>query len=210
MKYAMRSLVKIKGVVAVSVFLVLSLVIALPVTKAAEEDNDRKELITTKIFEYLKDKKVNASEEKLRTIASSVYEESQRYDIDYRLVLAVMKVESNFRHNALSRKGARGLLQVKPSLARYISKTSDIPVKNSKCLYEPEKNIKIGVNYLSRLIERFENVYTALHAYNAGPRKVKRNTSDDEDEIPNNRFTRKVMKEYQQIADILPDPTAEE
>jgi soluble lytic murein transglycosylase-like protein len=80
-------------------------------------------------------------------------------------------------------------------------------VKNSKCLYEPEKNIKIGVNYLSRLIERFENIYTALHAYNAGPRRVKRNTSGDE--IPNNRFTKKVIKEYPQIADILPDPEAE-
>ncbi|MDD5244833.1 MAG: lytic transglycosylase domain-containing protein, partial [Syntrophorhabdaceae bacterium] len=150
---------------------------------------------------------VKESEEKLRTIAGSVYEESQRYDIDYRLILAVMKVESNFRHDAISRKGARGLLQVKPSLARYISKTSDIPVKNSKCLYEPEKNIKIGVNYLSRLIERFENIYTALHAYNAGPRRVKRNTSGDE--IPNNRFTKKVIKEYQKIANILPDPEAE-
>jgi len=121
-----------------------------------------------------------------------------------------MKVESNFRHNALSRKGARGLLQVKPSLARHISKTSDIPVKNSKCLYEPEKNIKIGVNYLSRLIERFENIYTALHAYNVGPRKVKHNSSGDEDEIPNNRFTKKVIEEYRQIADILPDPVTTE
>ena len=201
---------KMKGIVVVSVFIILSLVVALPVTKAAEEDNDRKELIIAKTFEYLKDKKVNASEEKLRTIAGSVYEESQRYDIDYRLVLAVMKVESNFRHNALSRKGARGLLQVKPSLARHISKTSDIPVKNSKCLYEPEKNIKIGVNYLSRLIERFENIYTALHAYNVGPRKVKHNSSGDEDEIPNNRFTKKVIEEYRQIADILPDPVTTE
>jgi soluble lytic murein transglycosylase len=206
----MKSLGKMKGIVVVSVFIILSLVVALPVTKAAEEDNDRKELIIAKMLEYLKDKKVNASEEKLRTIAGSVYEESQRYDIDYRLVLAVMKVESNFRHNALSRKGARGLLQVKPSLARHISNTSDIPVKNSKCLYEPEKNIKIGVNYLSRLIERFENIYTALHAYNVGPKKAKRSASGDEDEMPNNRFTKKVMKEYRQIADILPDPATTE
>lgn len=206
----MRSLAKMKGVVAVSVFIILSLVVTLPVSKAAGEDNDRKELIISKMLKYLKEKKANASEEKLRIIAGSVYEESQRYDIDYRLVLAVMKVESNFRHNAISRKGARGLLQIKPSLARYISKTSDIPVKNSKCLYEPEKNIKIGVNYLSRLIERFENIYTALHAYNVGPGKVKRSTSGNEDKMPNNRFSKKVMKEYQQIADILPDPAAEE
>lgn len=187
-----------------SVFIILSLIVALPFTQAAEEDNDQKELIIEKTFEYLKDKKVKGSDENLRTIAGSVYEESQKYDIDYRLILAVMKVESNFRHDAISRKGARGLLQVKPSLARHISKTSDIPVKNSKCLYEPEKNIKIGVNYLSRLIEKFEDLYTALHAYNVGPGRVKHYTSGDE--IPNNRFTKKVIKEYHQMTDILPEP----
>lgn len=196
--------------VALSVFLVIfALVVFLPATLAAEEDNDQKELIIEKTFEYLKDKKARGSDEKLKAIAGSVYEESQRYDIDYRLILAVMKVESNFRNDAISRKGARGLLQIKPSLARHISRTSEISVKSAKCLHEPEKNIKIGVNYLSRLIERFENIYTALHAYNVGPRKVKRNTFGDEDGVPNNRFTKKVMKEYRQIADILPEPEVE-
>jgi soluble lytic murein transglycosylase len=188
-------------------FVIFSLIVFLPVTQAADPENDQKELIITKTFEYLKDKKVKGSDEKLRTIANSVYEESQKYDIDYRLILAVMKVESNFRNDAISRKGARGLLQIKPSLARHISKTSDIPVKGTKCLHEPEKNIKIGVNYLSRLIERFENIYTALHAYNVGPRKVKHDTS--EDEMPHDRFTKKVIKEYHLITDILPEPAVE-
>ncbi len=188
----------------VSIFAVLSCFIAfLPVVNAGDGEVDsQKELIVTRTFEYLRDKKVKGSDEKLMTIANSVYEESQKYDIDYRLILAVMKVESNFRNDAISRKGARGLLQVKPSLARHISKTSDISVKSTKCLHEPEKNIKIGVYYLSKLLDRFEDLHTALHAYNVGPRKVKYNAS--EDEIPKNRFTKKVIKEYHQITDILP------
>jgi len=50
-----------------------------------------------------------------RDIASFVYVESKSHEVDYRLVLAVMKVESNFRLDAVSPKGARGLLQIKPS-----------------------------------------------------------------------------------------------
>lgn len=203
----MRLLKRMKNIALPFLLVIFSLIVFLPVTQAADPENDQKELIITKTFEYLKDKKVKGSDEKLRIIANSVYEESQQYAIDYRLILAVMKVESNFRNDAISRKGARGLLQIKPSLARHISKTSDISVKNSKCLHEPEKNIKIGVYYLSMLLDRFEDLYTALHAYNVGPRKVKHNTS--EDEIPNNRFTKKVIKEYHQITDILPDPEVE-
>ena len=200
---------RIKSIFLPAFLVIFSLIAFLPVAQAGDEEIDQKELIIAKTFEYLKDKKARGSDEKLRAIAGSVYEESQKYDIDYRLILAVMKVESNFKNDAVSRKGARGLLQIKPSLARHISRTSDISVKSAKCLHEPEKNIKIGVNYLSRLIERFENIYTALHAYNVGPRKAKRNAFGDEDEVPNNRFTKKVMKEYRQIADILPEPEVE-
>ena len=197
----------IKGIVVVSVFIIISFAAALHVVQAADEGDNQKELIVTKTFEFLKNRKAKGTDEKLMTIANSVYEESQRYDIDYRLILAVMKVESNFKNDAISRKGARGLLQVKPSLARHISKTSDISIKGTRCLHEPEKNIKIGVYYLSRLLDRFEDLYTALHAYNVGPRKVKHNASSDE--MPKDRFTKKVIKEYQQITDILPEPEVE-
>ncbi len=80
---------------------------------ASESENKQKKAITNKIVQYLKNKKVRSSDEKLKKIATSVYEEAKEYEIDYRLVLAVMKVESNFKSNAISKKGARGLLQDK-------------------------------------------------------------------------------------------------
>jgi soluble lytic murein transglycosylase len=168
------------------------------------EDASGKEMIVAKTAQYLKEKRANASEEKLKTIANSVYEESQKYDIDYRLILAVMKVESNFKNEAISRKGARGLLQVKPALARYIGKEAGVEVEGTKSLHEPEKNIKIGVNYLSKLIDMFENLSSALHAYNAGPAKVKKTSATDG--ATTTSFTKKVMREYQQITEVLPDP----
>jgi soluble lytic murein transglycosylase len=162
--------------------------------------------IKEKIFSYLKERKVSSNDEKLIKIANSVYEEAKDFEIDYRLVLAVMKVESNFKSDAISKKGARGLLQIKPSLAKHVSKETGVSIKSPKCLEEPEKNIRIGVSHLSWLMDKFENINTALHAYNVGLGKVKPSTSDDNG--PDTRFTRKVLTEYQLIKNSLPDPGA--
>jgi soluble lytic murein transglycosylase len=169
-----------------------------------DRDDTGKATIVSQTVQYLKGKKISASDDKLRIIANSVYEESQKYAIDYRLVLAVMKVESNFKNEAISRKGARGLLQIKPSLAKYIVKDAGMEAEEIISLHEPEKNIKIGVNYLSKLIDMFENLTSALHAYNVGPSKAKKTGALDT--ASSTRFTKKVMAEYQQIAEVLPDP----
>lgn len=118
-----------------------------------------------------------------------------------------MKVESNFKSEAISRKGARGLLQIKPSLAKYIVKDTGMQSEKIISLHEPETNIKIGVNYLSKLLDMFENLASALHAYNVGPSKVKKTTVDNI--APSNRFTKSVMNEYRQIIEVLPGPEEE-
>ncbi len=176
----------------------------LPKGRAAETD-PAKDVIIGKTVQYLKERRINASDDKLRAIANSVYEESKRHDFDYRLVLAVMKVESNFQNDAISRRGARGLLQIQPALAKHIAKDAGVLVKGTSCLHEPEKNIKIGVNYLSKLMDMFENINTALHAYNVGPAKVKPHQKDDAAAVPQTRFAKKVMSEYRQIVEVLPD-----
>jgi soluble lytic murein transglycosylase len=195
---------------ATIIFFLVSLSTALSFSGIiADEGSTDKAMIVSKTVQYLKGKKIRTTDQKLKTIANSVYEESQKYAIDYRLVLAVMKVESNFKNEAISSKGARGLLQVKPSLAKHIAKDSSMELEEitSLSLHEPEKNIKIGVNYLSKLIDMFENLTSALHAYNVGPSKVKKvgalNTA------PSTGFTIKVMNEYQQIIEVLPDPEEE-
>ena len=115
-----------------------------------------------------------------------------------------MKVESNFKNEAVSRRGARGLMQINPASAKAIARQSGVEIKGAKCLHEPEKNIKIGVSYLSKLHNMFDNIVSALHAYNAGPGKVQK--PDAEQKAKTTSFTRKVMSEYRQIAEILPDP----
>ncbi len=168
------------------------------------EDPNRHQMVIDKTVEYLKSQKVEGSESRLRAIARHVYHESKRYDIDYRLVLALMKVESNFKHNAVSQKGAVGLLQVKPSLARSIARDIGMDWKGASQLREPDKNIKIGIHHLYDLIRAFETLPSALHAYNKGQSRTR--AEGMQRKAPNARFTVAVLKEYSKNLFLLPDP----
>lgn len=167
----------------------------------------RKEIFIYKISQYLKTENIKLDREQLRTIASIVYEESVQHEVDYRLILAMMKVESNFRHDAVSPRGARGLLQIKPSLARHIAHCAGIEWSGNKTLDDPDNNIKIGVYFFARLMDDFENIHSALHAYNVGPAKAKRHEAGkDKPAKAYKGFPRIVMAEYEKNMAILPDP----
>ena len=166
--------------------------------KSEAEKNDAME----KVIVYLKNENVHMKEGKLKKVVHSVYKESRQYDLDYRLALAVIKAESNFQQHAVSNKGARGLMQIKPSLAKYIAKDAGVKYKGDGYLDQPEKNIKLGVYHLARLVEDFKNLPTALHAYNAGETRVRARTSKKE---PKTAYTKQVMEEYEKNLSVLPD-----
>ncbi len=87
------------------------------------------------------------------------------------LVYAVIKAESGFCEDAVSRAGAVGIMQIKPSTAEFICRKQGMAFVPDR-LKEGEYNIVLGCGYLSYLIERFEDLRTALCAYNAGEGRV--------------------------------------
>ena len=89
---------------------------------------------------------------------------SERHKIEPALIKAIIKAESNFNHRAVSRKGAKGLMQLMPATA------SSLQVQDS---FHPENNIEGGVKYLRYLLNYFNgNLPLALAAYNAGENAV--------------------------------------
>ena len=94
-------------------------------------------------------------------------EEVQASGLSPSLVYAVIKAESGFREDAVSRAGAVGLMQVKPSTAEFICTKRGVAFDASR-LCEGGYNVTVGCMYLAYLLERFPQTETALAAYNAG------------------------------------------
>lgn len=98
---------------------------------------------------------------------------SNKYDLDEYLVMAVIKAESNYIHDAHSGY-ARGLMQLTDETAAWISKKIDLEFSEDD-LEDPETNIRMGCYYLNYLISHYNsNIDVALAAYNAGMGNVKK------------------------------------
>jgi soluble lytic murein transglycosylase len=173
-------------------------------TGVAHREKVKKEEAINQIIDYIQNENEKLEDKELRTISRMVYDESMRYNVDYRLILAIMKVESNFRHDVVSEQGARGLLQVKPSLARYIAEDVGVKWRGAETLDEPETNIKIGIHFFSRLIEDFQNINMALHAYHVGSTRLREILT--EKKKPQRLYLNLVLDEYDRNITLLPPP----
>ena len=128
-------------------------------------------------------------------IDASIVMAAARHNVDPNLVRAVVKVESNFNSNAVSRKGAMGLMQLMPSTARTLK------VKNP---FDPEQNVDAGVRHLKSLLESYGgDVNLTLAAYNAGQGAVARSAG-----IPHfaetQNYVRRITNLYYGGSDLAP------
>lgn len=113
-----------------------------------------------------------------------VREAAQRHHVDPALIRAVIETESNWNPTAVSRKGARGLMQLIPSTAQRFGVND---------MFNPKQNVDAGVRYLKTLLERYNgNLDLALAAYNAGEGAVDRAHG-----IPAFRETRNYVQKVQ-------------
>lgn len=98
-----------------------------------------------------------------------VAEESEKNDLDPALVYGVIRAESGFDPNAVSRAEARGLMQMTPQTFEWVQTmipgSEELTVED---LFDPKVNIQFGCELLSLLLSHYENESTAICAYNAG------------------------------------------
>lgn len=96
-----------------------------------------------------------------------VIDKANQYGVDPDLALRVVKQESGFNPNAVSKVGAGGLMQLMPATAK------DLGLSDQD-RFDPEKNVDAGMRYLSKQIKDFGDVGLGLAAYNAGPGNVRK------------------------------------
>src|SRR5216684_5824729 len=116
-----------------------------------------------------------------KDVDAAIDKAASRHNVDPNLVRALVKVESNFNPNAVSRKGAMGLMQLMPQTARQLK------VSNP---FNPEENVDAGVRHLKQLLESYGgDVRLSLAAYNAGAGAVARSSG-----IPRYAETRNYVR----------------
>ena len=137
-----------------------------------------------------------------------VYNYAQEYNVDPLLVFAIIKAESNFDPNIVSKSNAKGLMQLMETTANEIASKLEIEYIENKTIFNPEINIKIGIRYFKDLLNLYDgNQLLAMTAYNAGIGNVdkwiqngiiKKDGSDIEN-IPfkeTNNYVRKIIRDY--------------
>jgi hypothetical protein len=130
-------------------------------------------------------------------LAEVIYEEATRYNYEPKFILALIAIESSFRNWSVSDKGAKGLMQIMPGVGKFIAQEMGIEWSGDRTLFNPYLNIKMGIYYLSQLIQEFNDPGLALTAYNYGPTYVKE-LMERNQHIPF-QYYRRILTVYQTL-----------
>lgn len=131
-----------------------------------------------------------------KSAKAALRDASSRHDIDYELLQALIATESGFDAQAVSPKGAMGLMQLMPATAQRYGVAADKRSTIEKKLFDPRINIAAGSRYLRDLIAMFPGqIELALAAYNAGEGAVQRAGN----KIPNYKETQNYVQTVLQL-----------
>src|SRR5688572_33089751 len=124
-----------------------------------------------------------------------IIESGTRNSVDPVLLYAIMHQESTFKRGAVSRKGARGLMQLMPPTARRFGVTN---------IFDPRQNIEGGARYMRFLLDLFKDVDLALAGYNAGEGAVMKYGF----RVPPYRETQEYVRRISRRYNLIRDPFA--
>jgi soluble lytic murein transglycosylase len=145
------------------------------------------------VAEFLGRRHTGLIPEEIAEVAEVIVSESRGAGLSPALVVALIHVESSGYSFAVSHAGALGLMQLRPATAE--AQRIGVSWEGPATLFDPVANVRLGVSYLARLLERYGNVGTALAAYNWGPTRVGARLRRGE-EIPSG-YAQRVLASYQ-------------
>jgi len=106
-------------------------------------------------------------------VAAAIVEEAIKAGYDPLLIVALIDVESDFKEGAVSDKGARGLMQIRPSTLHFLARSEGLRLSREEVSADPALCVRLGIRYLRDLNQRFGDLDLALMAYNAGPTRIR-------------------------------------
>lgn len=134
-------------------------------------ENVRK--INSAIFEYTKEHLPKSHRKEYRKVAQTIIDEALKFEFDPVFLLSVIQGESSFNPRMIGGVGEIGMMQIRPTTAKWIAGMYGFQFKGRQSLFDPVTNIKIGAAYLDYLRDKFDShAQLYLAAYNMGQRAV--------------------------------------
>jgi soluble lytic murein transglycosylase-like protein len=133
-------------------------------------------------------------------LADAILTESTKAGFDPLFILALVAVESRFRAQVSSERGASGLMQLTPSTFAWIAgREPDIGGEDAAVSEDPVLDVRLAIRYFRWLEHRFHSRDDALMAYNAGPARLMQYKKAGEIPDALREYPRRVLKEYQRF-----------
>lgn len=141
-----------------------------------------------------------------KEISEIVVAVARRNGLSSWTLLALLKQESRFDPKARGPRGALGLMQVRPFVAKDVARRHQLPWTGPETLLEPVANVRIGMIYLVEQLERFGTIERALAAYNMGPTRLSRRLAAGRNQ--RGPYVRKVLSKAEHLAQQTPPADA--
>jgi soluble lytic murein transglycosylase-like protein len=132
-------------------------------------------------------------------VSRAISEEARRAGYDPLLILAIIDVESDFDPEAVSSRGARGLMQILPVTLHWFAEKQGLRLTREEMAADPALCVRLGIRYLRSLQDRFGgDLPTALMAYNAGPDRIRQALRERALE-PFRFYPRRVKRDFERF-----------
>lgn len=141
-------------------------------TIAQLESENESARVQLAVLNVLDTHRIRVSVDRRRQIADTIIDVGRRYELAPELILGVIFTESSFDIEAESHVGAIGLMQLMPATASQLAEELQLEWREGELLTDPQANILLGSFYLRKLLLRFDDLDTALAAYNLGPNRL--------------------------------------
>lgn len=124
------------------------------------------------VAQVLREQMKDSSQAEIRKLSEHIIALSERYRFSPAFILSLIEVESRFRTDAVSHRGAVGLMQIMPETGATLAQRLAIKWEGEQSLRDPNTNITMGVHYMDELRQQFKSSKYYLAAYNQGPARV--------------------------------------